>query len=187
MLQFNNGGYTLPESLSRVFCRVGGKAQIMDLIEIRVARTQVRLYTSVLPLHSIDPRQPAKTLRPTASCEDILQLGINAFEWLKRTEKRWIEGIQSGTVQYDPEMQEAFDGLFEAWLSPCDRAKAKIAGEMSIGRVPENLEIFRRCCDEADRIVAQRSREHSDAQREEQQLAVAGRRALAIWAKENAP
>src|SRR5207302_10331244 len=144
------------------------------LAEIRVARTQVRLYTSMRPMYSIGRIGPVQRRSLSVSCEDVLQLGINAFEWLKRTEKRWIVAIQSGRIQYDPEMQTAFDCLFSAWLDPCDWAEEKIAHELSMGSAPENLESFRKCCTEARAIVAARNLENSRAQREEHESATAG-------------
>jgi hypothetical protein len=159
----------------------------MDLAEIRVARTQVRLYTSMRPMYSIEQSGSARRHALSASCEDILQLGINAFEWLKRAEKRWTNAIQAGRIQYDPESQAAFDRLFSAWLEPCKWAEEKISLELATGSVPENLESFRSCCTEAAEIVAKRAAENSQAEREEHELAIAGRRALSAWAKENAP
>ena len=159
----------------------------MDLADIRVARTQVRLYTSMRPMDSIIAIGSTRRHSLSASCEDILQLGINAFQWLKRTERRWITGIRAGRIQFDPDSQSAFDRLFIAWLEPCHWAEERIAQEMAIGCIPENLENFRACCAEAADIIARRALENSQADREEHDLAMAGRRALSAWTKENTP
>lgn len=58
-------------------------------------------------------------------CESFLQLGIDAFNWLNRADEQIRYSILKGKMEHDPQVDEAIQVLFEAWMVPC-----KIAHEM---------------------------------------------------------
>ncbi len=108
-------------------------------------------------------------------CEGFLQSGINAFEWLKRTEEMLREADYEGIFDFTQEIHCAFDVLYVAWLKPCDVAEQWIAKVSDDGFEIKNLSEFRDTCDQAhdeiqlreSRRIAMDSRVLLESQREE--------------------
>jgi hypothetical protein len=85
-------------------------------------------------------------------CEDILQLGIDAFHWLNRADE-YIRGAVYNGMEYDADSDEAIRELFKCWLRPCDPVNKWIDTQIQRGYHPENLDEFRKCEKEVRSIV----------------------------------
>jgi len=86
-------------------------------------------------------------------CEDVLQLGIDAFDWLNRADEAIRRDINSGRLEYDPRIDRALKSLYARWLKPCPFAEQWIAVQEARGFTVRNAARFRVCCEEARAIV----------------------------------
>jgi hypothetical protein len=87
-------------------------------------------------------------------CEDFLQLGIDAFDWIVRADQLIREAAYRNVAGLDyAQAERAVRTLCEAWLKPCKQAQAIIAGQTERGFCIENLARFRKCCEEMQAIV----------------------------------
>lgn len=89
-------------------------------------------------------------------CEGFLQLGIEAFKWLRRAEETMREADYEGLFDFDRETQDALDALYEAWIPPCKYAEEwiRILGER--GYRPDNLDEFRNAQEGVSEIIEHR-------------------------------
>lgn len=86
-------------------------------------------------------------------CEDFLRMGIEAFDWLARADEAIRSAVYSGAMAFDPECDSTLAALYSEWLKPCEYAERWIAIQQNRGFHVDNLEEFRRCCQEARAIV----------------------------------
>jgi hypothetical protein len=120
----------------------------MGDIALRTATTFVHSYASEdavieAPRQSDDRRD----------CEDFLQLGIDAFDWLIRADQTFREAIFDGYKDFDPAVENALRSLCQLWLKPCERARKRIEIQLSRGYKVDNLDRFNECCEEMQAIV----------------------------------
>lgn len=85
-------------------------------------------------------------------CEDVLQLGIDAFGWLARADE-CIRGAVFRGMDYDADADDVIRELFKGWLRPCDPVNKWIDTQIQRGYHPENLDEFRKCEKEIRAIV----------------------------------
>jgi hypothetical protein len=81
-------------------------------------------------------------------CEDFLQLGIDAFDWLMRADTSIRTRVFRGEVPYTKEIDEALWTLLETWRTPCDFALTWAEKQKKRGFHVENLVEFQKCCRE---------------------------------------
>jgi hypothetical protein len=91
-------------------------------------------------------------------CEAFLQIGIDAFDWLLRADRVTRLALYNGKAEYDPELDEAFQSLCRAWLTPGVRAAQWIKAQQDRGFPIENSQRFLKCCEEMKAIVDFNSR-----------------------------
>ena len=87
-------------------------------------------------------------------CEDLLQLGIDAFKWLGRADRVIRSAVYRGLAEYDPSLDVALAALYAEWLKPCTFAEGWIAQQEQRGFRVDNLAEFpSSCCEEVRAIV----------------------------------
>jgi hypothetical protein len=88
-------------------------------------------------------------------CEDFLQLGIDAFQWVMRADQVLRRATFEGKAAFDPAQAEAgIRALCALWLKPCEPANRWISLQESRGFKVDNVERFHECCTEMRAIVA---------------------------------
>jgi hypothetical protein len=121
----------------------------LDGIAYRTARSFVRNYqdeyTDWLAAH--------KEAMDCWNCQTFLQLGIDTFKWITRTDQEFRKDIYSGKKEFDPVVDQAIEQLYAEWLKPCEYAEHWIETQISHGFKIDNLEEFQRCCAEVRAIV----------------------------------
>jgi hypothetical protein len=121
----------------------------MDNLALRTARLHVRDYTG----ESDDlVRRHAEAI-DCRECEDFLQLGIDAFQWLGRADRVIRSAVYRGLAEYNPSLDVALATLYAEWLRPCTLAERWIAEQEQRGFRVDNLADFRACCEEVRAIV----------------------------------
>lgn len=108
-------------------------------IAYRLARDQVQRFQNEL-----DPmtRHEAEVLENES--EDLLQLGIDAYRWIVRAERRLRENVRAGNVDHPADAIEAIADLYKLWLIPGSLIEARIAQQTALGA--ENAAEFREVC-----------------------------------------
>lgn len=86
-------------------------------------------------------------------CEDFLQLGIDAFHWLIRLDRRTRRAVLSGEVEHSEATDEELRNLFRRWLEACRDAHNSVRRQQQRGYDLENLGEFENCYEEARAIV----------------------------------
>lgn len=86
-------------------------------------------------------------------CEAFLQLGIDAFDWLVRSDLVIRQAIYSEQYEHDPEIEEAIRKLAKAWLNPYDYAMQWVNRQKERGYSVSNLKRFEECHHEVRAIV----------------------------------
>lgn len=86
-------------------------------------------------------------------CETLLQLGIDAFNWLMLVDRQVREGMFQYGVAFDPGVDSAIKQLCRAWLKAGDAAEKRVEVHLARGFQVENLPTFRECCAEMAAIV----------------------------------
>lgn len=109
------------------------------VIAYRLARDQVQRFQNEL-----DPMtwQEAETLE--SESEDLLQLGIDAYQWIVRAERRLRENARGGNVNHPADAIAAIADLYKLWLIPGALIEARIAQQSATGA--ENAAEFRDVC-----------------------------------------
>lgn len=87
-------------------------------------------------------------------CEDVLRIGIEAFEWLNRADETVRGDVIRGLVSHDPQDDQRLGSLFRRWLASCEKVNHWIHQLQSRGFEVENVEDFCRCETEARAMVA---------------------------------
>ncbi len=124
----------------------------MESIAFRSAKRHVKTFARTSKL-----MQAHREAMDCRNCEDFLQLGVDAYEWLKRAEEALRENLYKGRRRNDPKLSEAFDMMYNTWLWPVEFADEWIAKQIHKGYIPDNLENFRKACDEVRDIVERRN------------------------------
>ena len=75
-------------------------------------------------------------------CEDFLQLGIDAYQWLRRADSILRKAASEGRNVSD-DAKAAIDTCYKAWLAPCERAEALIRQQQERNYEIRNLNRFR--------------------------------------------
>jgi len=86
-------------------------------------------------------------------CQEMLQHGIDAFNWIQIAEKVLREGDAAGLVDIGVEVDDAINSLWEMWLRPVEGAEKKIAQTRAKGFIPDNMHEFNRVKEHAFEIV----------------------------------
>jgi hypothetical protein len=92
-------------------------------------------------------------------CEDLLEHGLNAFQWLRRAEEVLRQTARAGICKTPEDNQsirdghEALNGLFSEWLRPCQHTEERIAQQEKLGFTPARAEEFRSACEYVRRRV----------------------------------
>ncbi len=120
-----------------------------DLLAFRFAREHVDAFES----ESDDLMKHHRAAMECRDCEAILQLGIDAFQWLVRADETIRAAIFSEAAEQDDEIDVATNQLFRGWLVSSERIRVLITMTLERGYVPDNLEEFRRCQAEVAAIV----------------------------------
>jgi hypothetical protein len=85
-------------------------------------------------------------------CDDLLKVGIDAFQWLVRADEVIRSAVYSG-MEYDAESDQILQRLFREWLAPCEWVNQWIAVHQQRGYDLAHLEAFRKCEQEVRSIV----------------------------------
>lgn len=89
-------------------------------------------------------------------CEDVLQVGIEAYKWLAWCEETFREAHARG-IPSNGDADQALTMLLEAWLQPCGPAESWIDRLSRMGHAPHNLSEFREACDHVRALVEDRT------------------------------
>ncbi len=87
-------------------------------------------------------------------CEAFLQLGIDAFNWLRRADVAVRHAVFNEVHEHEPEFEKALEELFRAWLEPCEHARKWVSLQAEKGYQVSNAQEFEECCAEVKAIVA---------------------------------
>jgi hypothetical protein len=121
----------------------------IENLALRTARNCVRYYNDE-SANLLERHAEAMDCR---DCEDLLQLGIDAFHWLGRADQATRAAVYRGQAEYDPSFEVALATLYAEWLRPCVYADRWAAVQEKRGFHVENLDKFRQCCEEVRAIV----------------------------------
>jgi hypothetical protein len=86
-------------------------------------------------------------------CQSFLQLGIDAFNWITRTDQEIKKAIFEKRTEYDQNVDLAIASLYAEWLKPCEFAEQWIRLQKARDFKIDNLVQFQKCCEEARAIV----------------------------------
>ena len=111
----------------------------MDNLALRTARKHVQNYS----YESDDLMLRHAEAIDCRDCEDLLQLGIDAFKWLGRADRVIRSAVYRGLAEYDPSLDVALAALYAEWLKPCTFAEGWIAQQEQRGFRVDNLAEFR--------------------------------------------
>jgi len=123
----------------------------MSTIAYKSAQRQVRFFAR--QAKEMKEHRLAMNCR---DCEDFLQVGIDAFHWMKRAEEELRRTLYEGTRENDPTISATFDRLYHTWMMPVAIAEQWIALQQANGYEPDNLAEFRRASQEVREIVENR-------------------------------
>lgn len=87
-------------------------------------------------------------------CEAFLQMGIDAFNWLVKADLVLRKAAADGDFSYTQDVDEKLKHLAKWWLRPTKVAEEWIKVQQQRGYSLENLQEFRKCCEEIRAIVA---------------------------------
>ena len=121
----------------------------VEPLALRIARERVGRYRD----ESDDLMRRHAEAIDCRDCEDFLQLGIEAFNWLGRADQTIRQEVFAGRLEHDPEVDSALAALYSEWLKPCGYAEHWVAVQRERGFRVDNLEEFRKCCREAQAIA----------------------------------
>jgi hypothetical protein len=119
----------------------------MSTLAFREARRHVYSFSDESELMR-DHREAMECL----DCEAVLQLGIDAFNWLVLADETIRRAIYRG-AEFDDDAFPMIADLFRHWLKPCSVVNKWIAVQKNRGYNLANLEEFRRCEREVQAIV----------------------------------
>lgn len=108
-------------------------------IAYRLARDQVQRFRNEL-----DPMVGQDVQVLENESEDLLQLGIDAYQWIVRAERRLRENAHGGNVDHPADAIAAVADLYKLWLIPGALIEARIAQQSAIGA--ENAAEFLDVC-----------------------------------------
>ncbi len=120
-----------------------------ELLAVRTAKKFVKNYNDESDALML-AHQEAMDCR---DCEDLLQLGIDAFAWIMSADCKVRLALKNGNYEEFESQQTALQMLCRAWLLPCEYAERWIAIQQNTGNKPENQAAFRQCCIEMQAIV----------------------------------
>jgi hypothetical protein len=86
-------------------------------------------------------------------CQSFLQLGINIYKWLEQADLDIRKAIFDHKTEYDRDWDASLTALYSEWLKACDFAEKWITSQIERGFTLNNLEEFRKCCEEVRAIV----------------------------------
>ncbi len=122
---------------------------MLDTLAFRTAKSLVTGYENEAALHA----RPNESVE-CRNCEDFLQLGIDAFDWIVRADRLVRHAMFNGIGEFDHDQAEdAICALCRGWLEPCELANKLVAFQHQRGFRVDNLDRFRECCVEMQAIV----------------------------------
>jgi hypothetical protein len=89
-------------------------------------------------------------------CEDWLWKGINSLRQLVDAETLMRNADSEGLLDFDDELRGGLDAIYRVWLGTCAGADKWIESLNSRGLVPDNINEYRKSCEEAKSIVESR-------------------------------
>ncbi len=128
-------------------------------LAFRNASRHVRRYTN----ESEDLMRRHAEAIDCRDCEDFLQLGIDAFDWLNRADESIRRAILNGRAEYDPKAERTLLEMYARWLRPCEHAERWIAVQAKRGFHVDNSGRFRECCVDVRAIVEDNNLLNNDA------------------------
>ncbi len=78
-------------------------------------------------------------------CQELMEKGILAFEWLDRAEKTIREASYLGIVDFTVDAKESVEKLYGAWLNPCVKVDQWLDNLLAQGYRPANVDRFQEC------------------------------------------
>jgi hypothetical protein len=127
----------------------GSSVMALEGIAFRTARSFLRNYHDEFT----DWKTAHEEAMDCWDCQNFLQLGIDAFHWINRTDQEMRKAVYAGKKDYSQEDALFLEKLYAEWLEPCLFAERWIAAQQSRGFSIDNLEEFRKCCEEVRAIV----------------------------------
>ncbi len=79
-------------------------------------------------------------------CEDWLEIGLEAFRWLKQADQTIRQAAVEGFA-VSSSAPNSIATLYRAWLRPCDRAEGLAKEQIGRGFRLKNLTEFREACE----------------------------------------
>lgn len=122
---------------------------IIESIAFRAARQFVHSYQDEYK----DLMKEHREAMDCWDCQSFLQLGIDAFNWITRTDQEIRKAIHEKRAKYDQNVDLAIASLYAEWLKPREFAEEWIRLQKARDFKVENLEQFQKCCEEARAIV----------------------------------
>ena len=150
------------------FCAIRGFRMYEEALDMTIAREAVQEFHDVV---MNDHREAMQAL----DCEEFLEKGILAFDWLKQAENTVREAIARDIIKLTEEGHKAFESLYYSWLNPCETAEARISTAKKNGYNPENLDRFNECCEQVRTWIEE------NEWRKRTRKAVAGRFSKEPW------
>jgi hypothetical protein len=120
---------------------------LMSTLAFREARRHVYSFSDESEIMR-DHREALECL----DCEAVLQLGIDAFNWLVLADETIRRATYRG-AEFDADTSVMMSQLFRHWLRPCAVVNQWIAVQKDRGYNLANLEELRRCEREVQAIV----------------------------------
>jgi hypothetical protein len=96
--------------------------------------------------------QHRAVMKKCDTCESFLCLGINAYRWLKQADDTLREAAREG-LEVPEECRDELEIAYRDWLKPCPHAERLIEEQQELGYKPENLEEFKRACEDVKKQV----------------------------------
>ncbi|MGW8256122.1 MAG: hypothetical protein ACWGMZ_01420 [Thermoguttaceae bacterium] len=122
-------------------------------IAMEAAMREVAAYSN----QSVEIMQQHNLAMECRDCEDFLQLGIEAFNWIQRSWQNYQQRIFDGQASHDPQVEKRFTELYRHWLETGDKVGQWIRIQTGRGYYPDNLDEFKKYCEEVRDILEQRS------------------------------
>lgn len=94
--------------------------------------------------------------------QDLLEKGIAAFEFSNRVDEAYRRAVLRGEEAFDKAVNDRIAGLFISWIATGREVLRNLEAFERAGFRVEHSDAFRRCCREAEGIVAPPSDFFSD-------------------------
>jgi hypothetical protein len=88
--------------------------------------------------------------------DDLLQLAIDSFRWIRRADDSYRTAICNGKADFDLRMEQTVTRIYELLVELCGKVEHNLLAENNEDGPLDNLKAFRVCSEEARALLEER-------------------------------